>query len=53
MSEIDALLQEFADVKEERERAEEEAMGCQCRLDEIKQELVDMGYTEELSMSAL
>jgi len=52
MSQIDALLSEFEEVKEERENAEEEAMSCQNRLDEIKKELEELGYTGEVRMQA-
>jgi len=52
MIQIDALLNEFNEVKEERARAEEESMSCQNRLDDIKRELEGMGYTEEVSMSS-
>ena len=53
MSEIDALIQEFAECKEDRERAEEEAMTCQSRMDEIKTELTGLGFEKELSNSSL
>lgn len=52
MKELNDLLQEFTEVKDERERAEEESMSCQNRLDEIKKELEGLGYTKELNMGA-
>ncbi len=44
MSEVALLVQEFEDCKEDRDRAEEEAMSCQNRMNEIKEELKTMGF---------
>lgn len=48
MSEMDILVQEFLSAKCEKNRAEEEVNSCLDRMDEIRKELLAMGYTEEL-----
>ena len=53
MSELDILVQEFNECKEERDRAEEEAMSCQSRMDEIREELTSLGFEKVLSNSSL
>jgi len=53
MSDIDIVLQEFLAVKDKRDKAEEDVSFCQMRMAELRKELIEMGYTEELGENIL
>ena len=47
MMSINDLLEEYQECEEARERAEEEAISCEIRMEEIKAELEELGHTIE------